>query len=109
MEITLAPQRVVWHHNPPKANHYAELFQAAVGSCKRYVKKMLSVANLPYEEFHTTVYCWEAILNSRSLYPLTDNSSDLQLLTSAYFLIQRVLNMPPMGKELKEDLPATKQ
>lgn len=108
-EEEFAYKQIKWLHNPPRASHFGGLFEAAVGSLKRYIKKLPSTSNLVYEEFHTAVCGWEAILNSRPLYPVSDDIDDLNILTPSHFLIQRNLLSPPMGKGMKEDLPATKR
>lgn len=59
-----------------------------------------------YEDFHILVpSCW-VILNSRPLYPLTD---DLQGLIPEHFLIQRCLRISLIGKGLKDDLSFAKR
>lgn len=74
---------------PLRASHFGGLCKAIVGSFKRLMKKMQSMANLTYEDFHNVVCSWEVILNSGSLYHLPGNRSELHVLTSAHFLIQR--------------------
>lgn len=76
-----------------RASHFGALFEAEVGSLKRYVKQMFSMSNFTNDNFYTAICTWDAILNMRPLYPLSDNSHDLQVLMPARFLVQRT----PMG------------
>lgn len=79
----------MWHHNPARVSHFGGLFETAVGSLKRYIKRMPSISNFTYENFHTATCTWEAIQNILPLYPLVDNSHDFQVLTPAHSIFER--------------------
>jgi len=50
-------------------------------------KTVANNASLTFEEFYTLITEIEAILNSRSLIPISTDPNDLIPLTSAHFLI----------------------
>lgn len=56
LECCLAHQQIVRHHNPLRAIHFGELFEAALSSFKRYVRKMvLNITNLEYNQMEGEV------------------------------------------------------
>lgn len=82
---------VQWHFNPPSAPNFGGIWEAAVKSTKTHLKKLISNANLTYEELTTVVIQIEAVLNSRPICPMTNDPSDLDVLTPGHFLIGRPL------------------
>lgn len=109
IEGDMVPNQIVWHHKPPRASHFGGLFKAAVRNLKWYVKQVPFIFNFTYDSFYTAISTWNAILNSRQLYPLTGNSQDLQVLKPAHFIVQKSLLSPPCSHGLREELPATKR
>jgi hypothetical protein len=83
----LAKEGTSWHFNPPAAPHFGGIWEAAVKSTKYHLRRVLGLNTLTYEEFATLLCQIEACLNSRPLYPMTDDIADLQHLTPAHFLI----------------------
>lgn len=51
---------------------------------------------LTYEEFYTFLCQIESILNSRPLYPLSDDPNDLSVLTPGHFLTLQPLSSLPV-------------
>ena len=76
-----------WHFNPPGAPHFGGLWEACVRAVKYHLKRCIGETLLTFEEFCTVLAQIEAILNSRPLIPITDDSSDDLALTPAHFLI----------------------
>lgn len=77
---------IQWHFNPPAAPHFGGLWEAGVKSVKTHLKKM-DGTTFTFEEFATVLAQIEACLNSRPLCPMSDDPSDLRILTPAHFLI----------------------
>lgn len=99
----LAEQGVSWHFIPPKAPNFGGLWEAAVKSFKHHFRRIVSNALLTFEEFYTICTQIEAILNSRPLIPLSEDPSDLSILTPSHFLIGDSLrsNLEPNLSEIK--------
>ena len=87
----LAQQGIEWRFNPPAAPHFGGLWEAAVKSTKFHLKRVVGDHSLSYEELSTLLTMIEACLNSRPLSPISDDSTDLEALTPAHFLIGRSL------------------
>ncbi|XP_039968408.1 uncharacterized protein LOC120780219 [Bactrocera tryoni] len=61
---------------PPRAPHFGRIWEAAVKSAKHLVVRALGNALLTTEELSTLLAEVEAILNSRSLVPLSRDPND---------------------------------
>lgn len=86
---------VNWHLIPPRAPHFGGLWEAGVKSTKFHIKRVIGMNSLTFEEYYTVLSQIEAILNSRPISPLSNDSSDPQPLTPAHFLIgQRLTTIP---------------
>ncbi|XP_071579066.1 uncharacterized protein [Temnothorax nylanderi] len=91
----LADEGVQWHFNPPAAPHFGGLWEAAVKSMKRHLRRVIGETTLTFEEMTTFLAEVEACLNSRPLQALTDDPEDLDALTPGHFLIGGPLNAIP--------------
>lgn len=80
---------------PAYSPHFNGMAEATVKSVKYHLKRVLSMANLDYEEMNTVLVQIEGILNSRPLTPISSDPSDLIPLSPAHFLIGRTLTLPP--------------
>ena len=73
-------QGLSWVTIPPRAPHFGGLWEAAVKSMKRHLRRIVGLQILKYEELLTVVQQIEGILNSRPLTPATNNPNDLTAL-----------------------------
>ncbi|XP_011883953.1 PREDICTED: uncharacterized protein LOC105571092 [Vollenhovia emeryi] len=85
--ILLANDGTQWKFHPPSAPHFGGKWEAGVKSVKTHLKRIVGDQLLTYEEMVTFLTQIEAVLNSRPLYPLTDDPDDLTVLTPGHFLI----------------------
>ena len=76
-----------WHFNTPGAPHFGGLWESCVRAVKFHLKRCIGETLLTFEEFSTLLSQIEAILNSRPLIPISDESSEELALTPAHFLI----------------------
>lgn len=82
----LATQQIEWHMIPAHAPHFGGLWEAGVKSIKYHLKRTLGEAKLNFEEFTTIIAQIEACLNSRPLYPLTEDPNDDMVITPSHLL-----------------------
>ncbi|KAF2887616.1 hypothetical protein ILUMI_18557, partial [Ignelater luminosus] len=88
-----------WKFVPPRAPHFAGLWERGVRSVKHHLKRVIGNANLTYENFYTILTQIESVLNSRPLCPLTQDHNDLEPLTPGHFLIGSPLTSYPQVVE----------
>ncbi|KAH0807440.1 hypothetical protein GEV33_015351 [Tenebrio molitor] len=72
---------------PARSPHFGGLWERAIQSVKRHLKRVLGDASITYEEFYTLLTRVEACLNSRPIIPLSQDPNDLEALTPGHFLI----------------------
>jgi len=93
----LADHRVSWKRIPARAPNFGGLWETAVRSAKRLLKKATVNLTLSFEEFSTFILQVEAIMNGRPVVPLdapTDDGSEA--LSPGHFLVGRALvSLPP--------------
>lgn len=95
---------IKWQFNPAHAPHFGGLWEAGVKSTKHHLKRVLGNTKLNFEEFTTVLTQIESCLNSRPLYPLTEDAEDLEVLTPGHFFIGRALNTIPEPTKLNVEL-----
>ncbi|XP_055522661.1 uncharacterized protein LOC129716847 [Wyeomyia smithii] len=76
-----------WHFIPPRAPNFGGLWEAAVRSVKNALKREIGNHQLTHGNLSTLLVQKAAALNSRPLVPLSDDPSNLNVLTPGHFLI----------------------
>lgn len=82
----LERENITFHFIPPRAPHFGGLWERAVQSAKKHMRRVIGDQVLTIEEFTTLVCRVEAMLNSRPLTPMSSDPSDLDVLTPGHFL-----------------------
>lgn len=91
----LANNKTNWKFIPPSAPHFGGLWEAGVKSDKFHLRRIIGDYTLTYEELSTLLAQIEACLNSRPLYSLSNDPSDLSALTPGHLLIgESLINIP---------------
>lgn len=90
---------------PPRSPNFGGLWEAAVKSLKYHLKRTIGTNVVTPDEFYTLLTQIEACLNSRPLTPVSNDPSDLEILTPGHFLIHRPLTavLEPSLEDLKEN------
>lgn len=98
-------QGVRWHFIPPRSPHFGGIWEAGVKSMKHHMKRVVGETKLTYEEMTTFLAQTETILNSRPLFPMSEDPNDMAALTPSHFLINRsAVALPePSYEEEKEN------
>lgn len=91
----LSKDGTLWKFIPPATPHFGGKWEAGVKSVKYHLKRVIDTQVLTYEEMTTFLTQVEAVLNSRPLCALTDDSDDLAVLIPAHFLIGSSLATVP--------------
>lgn len=97
---------ITWHFIPPRSPHFGGLWEAAVKAMKKHLNRTVANSHFTYDELYTTLTRIESCLNSRPLTPLSNDPSDLSVLTPAHFLIGSSLQALPESSCL--DVPTTR-
>lgn len=88
----------------PLSPHWGGIWESGIKSTKYHLYRLISDPKFTFEELSTILSQIEAILNSRPLVPLSNDSSDLQVLTEGHFLIGDSLTSFP-----EKDISETKE
>lgn len=86
---------ITWKFTPPYSPNFGGLWESAVKQMKHHLKRTMLKVHLNYEEFLTLLNQVEAILNSRPLFAMSSDPSDLEPLTPSHFLIHRHITAIP--------------
>ncbi|UYV63070.1 hypothetical protein LAZ67_2003055 [Cordylochernes scorpioides] len=76
-----------WKFNPPGAPHFGGLWEAGVKALKYHMRRIIGNNLLTYEELLTVLVQIEYCLNSRPLYPMSNDHNDQGVLTPAHFFL----------------------
>ncbi|XP_039309090.1 uncharacterized protein LOC105201565 [Solenopsis invicta] len=91
----LLEEGLQWIFIPPYSPHWGGLWEAGVKSCKNLLRTVLGNSNFTFEELCTALIQVESCLNSRPLYALSNDPSDLEPLTPGHFLVEGPLTSLP--------------
>ena len=84
----LLQHKITWTHSPARAPSFGGLWESAVKSMKRHLKRIMGPLTFTFEELNTITCQVEACLNSRPLLPMTSHNQDgLCSLTAGHFLL----------------------
>ena len=88
---------IKWAFIPPHAPHFGGVWERMVGVIKRVLKTVINSSSRVTEDVLTTVFAEaEAIVNSRPLCKLSDDSDDFTPLTPNHLLLlHRGVSIPP--------------
>lgn len=95
LEILNDKMGTKWRFMTPAAPHQGGIYEAAVKSMKYHLRRLIGSKCYTYVHLYTTLVQIEAVVNSRPLYPLSDDATDVQALTPAHFLIGQPFTLPP--------------
>nr|CAI5820348.1 unnamed protein product [Callosobruchus analis] len=82
---------ISWHFIPASSPHFGGLWESGIKSVKHHLRRVMGNHCFTFEELYTLLVQIESVLNSRPMYPLSSDPSDLSCLTPAHFLIGRPL------------------
>jgi hypothetical protein len=91
----LNQQGIKWHFTTPVAPHAGGYYEAGIKSIKHHMTRVMTGKSFDYEQFSTILTKIEAVVNSRPLTPMSEDPSDLTVLTPGHFLIGRPLIAKP--------------
>lgn len=101
-EHNLSQFNTEWQFIPPAAPHKGGIWEAAVGSMKRHLKKTMGVRMFTKDELYQVATHIEGCLNSRPLWPISDDPSDPLPLTPAHFVLGKAILPQPMCQDVAE-------
>ncbi|XP_004524154.1 uncharacterized protein LOC101458505 [Ceratitis capitata] len=81
-----APQGINWHYIPPSTPHMGGLWESADKSFKIHLKKTAASHKFTFEEFTTLLVPIEAVLNSKPLSAISQDTAALTALTPGHFI-----------------------
>ena len=86
---------IEWKFIPEHSPHFGGIWEAAVKSFKRHLRRIVGEVTLTFEEMYTVLTQIEACLNSRPLVSINNDSDGIEVLTPGHFLIGRPLMTLP--------------
>lgn len=95
IQASSAAANIRWHFLPPYSPHMGGIWETNVKSFKQHLHRVVGSQILTYDEFNTLLCQIEAVLNSRPLSTISNDSSDPLPITPAHFLIGEPLTSLP--------------
>lgn len=95
----LRESHITWRFIPPAAPHHGGLWEAAVKSTKKHLKRMTGGHLFRFEELATLLAKIGACLNSRPITPISNDPTDLTALTPGHFLTGQPI-LAPFGEPM---------
>lgn len=92
-----------WKFIPPGAPHQGGLWESGVKSIKMHLKKIIGSRILSQNEFYTILTQIEGLLNSRPLWPISDNVNDLLPLTPAHLVLGKPIVQQPLVEDIADE------
>ena len=86
IEGEAAIRRITWKFNPPSASWWGGFWERLIQIVKKMLRRVLKNASLTYEEMLSLLCECEAIVNSRPLTYVSEDSDELKPITPAMFL-----------------------
>ena len=83
LQAVAAGLQIQWHFIPPRAPHFGGLWEAAVKSAKKHLRRTMGNNVLNYEELCTLFCQIENVLNSRPISPVSEDPNDENVITPA--------------------------
>lgn len=96
-----------WKFITPAAPHQGGIWEAGVKAFKHHLRRTVGDQKLTPNQLYTVLTRIEACLNSRPIVPISDDPSDLEVLTPGHFIAGRPLLQRPLADDV-ENLPVNK-
>ena len=91
-----ATHKIEWKFIPEHSPHFGGIWEAAIKSFKKHLRRVVGEVKLTFEEMYTVLTQIEACLNSRPLVPVNNPDDDgIEVLTPGHFLIGQPLMALP--------------
>jgi hypothetical protein len=101
----LLQHNIQWNFNPPHASNFGGIWERQIRAVRRALDGLTQERHrLSDEGLHTLMCEVEAILNSRPVTPVSDDSTDLEALTPNHLLLGRRYAQLPPGQFGNEDI-----
>ncbi|XP_026464229.1 uncharacterized protein LOC113366789 [Ctenocephalides felis] len=97
---------ITWQFTPTYAPHFGDLWEGSIKIMKSHLRRVIGSHCLTYEEYVTLLTQVEAVLNSRPLLSMSDDSTDASYLSPSHFLIGDI--MTPVPEPYNPNLSANK-
>lgn len=91
-----------WQFITPAAPFKGGLWVAAVKSMKRHLKRAIGVQTLAKDKLYQLAVHIEGCLNSRPLWPMSDDPTDPMPLTPAHFVLGKPILPQPVAEDVAE-------
>ncbi|XP_033231918.1 uncharacterized protein LOC117182914 [Belonocnema kinseyi] len=101
----LTNQEIDCSFTPLLPPHFGGIWEGAVKSFRHHLVRVVDKELMTFEELNTLIIKVKAILNSRSLVPVSADPKDIQVLTPGHFLFGTTLTAPP-AQDLSNERPS---